>query len=140
MNNQLWGPITWTFFHVLIEKTKEDSIPYIKHIIIHMIIIICNTLPCPTCRNDSSKLLENYRHYHLLTTKEQLKNWLWELHNIVNGKLNKPTQPYSCLEIYKTYNLLEIYNLWKDHFTIMNHDLKLFIDKQNISNTKKNYN
>ena len=136
MNNQLWGPITWTLFHVLIEKTKDESIPYIKHIIIHIIIIICKTLPCPTCREHSSKLLENYKHYHLLTTKVQLKRWVWELHNMVNQKLNKPIKSFSYVETYKAYSLQEIYNLWNRHFTILNHDLKVFIDKQNILKTK----
>ena len=136
MNNQLWGPITWTFFHVLIEKVKEESIPYIKHIIIHIIKIICNVLPCPVCREHSSRLLANYKHYGLLTTKVQLKRWLWEFHNVVNKKLKKPVFQYSDLDKYKNYHLNDIFRLWTTHFVIMNHDLQVFIDKQNIATTK----
>jgi len=136
MNNQLWGPITWTFFHVLLEKSKEDSIPYIKHILIHVITIICKTLPCPTCREHASKLLANYKLYHELTTKTHLKHWLLGFHNVVNKKLNKPEFTYSHLDKYKTYDLNEIVSLWSKHFVIMNHDLQVLIEKQNIARTK----
>ena len=136
MNNQLWGPLTWTLFHVLIEKTNEDSVPYIKHILIHIITSICKTLPCPTCREHSSKLLASYNNYHLLTTKPNLKTWVWELHNIVNKKLNKPVYPYSHLEKYKKYHLSEVVAIWSKHFVIMNRDLQVLIDKQNIARTK----
>jgi hypothetical protein len=137
MNNQLWGPITWTFFHVLIEKTQEDSIPYIKHILIHIITIICKSLPCPTCREHASNLLATYKHYGLLTTKDKLKRWLWEFHNVVNKKLKKTAVPYTELEKYKNYPLNEVFRLWSKHFVIMNNDLQVFIDKQNIATTKK---
>lgn len=136
MNNQLWGPITWTFFHVLVERIKEDSMPYIKHIIIHIITIICNSLPCPTCREHSSKLLANYKHYDVLNSKSQVKQWIFDLHNIVNTKLNKPTLSIDCLEKYKDYSFTEIYYQWNKHFMIVNHDLQLLIDKQKIARTK----
>jgi hypothetical protein len=136
MNNQLWGPITWTLFHVLIEKTKEDSMPYIKHILIHIITIICKALPCPTCREHASTLLEKYKHYQVLTSKTQLKNWLLGFHNVVNKKLNKPEFTYSQLEYYKRFHLNELVPLWQKHFIIMNHDLQVLIDKQNIARTK----
>jgi len=136
MNNQLWGPITWTFFHVLIEKTQEESIPYIKHILIHIITIICKSLPCPTCREHASKLLATYKHFGVLKTKTHFKQWVWEFHNVVNKKLKKPELPYTCLEKYKNYHLNDIFRLWTTHFVIMNHDLQVFIDKQNIATTK----
>ena len=137
MNNQLWGPITWVLFHTLIEKTKEESIPYIKHILIHIITIICKTLPCPTCREHASNLLANYKHYNELTTKTQLKTWMLGFHNVVNKKLSKQEVPYSYLEKYKTYHLNDIVTLWSKHFVIINHDLQVFIEKQNIARTKK---
>lgn len=136
MNNQLWGATTWKLLHVIVAKMKEESVPYIKHIIIHIITIICNSLPCPNCRAHASQLLKNYKHYDGLTTKELFKQWLFDFHNIVNHKIGKPTQPYSCLAEYETCNLPEQYKIWSKHFVIINHDLQVFIEKQQIARTK----
>jgi len=136
MNNQLWAPKTWELFHVLIEKSKEESIPYIKSILIHIITIICKSLPCPTCRKHASNLLEGYKHYNLLTSKSHFRWWIWDFHNIVNNKLNKPVFSYEDINKYNTYNLNNTFIEWNKHFKIQNHDLQVFTDKQLILNTK----
>lgn len=136
MNNKLWGVTTWAFLHVLVAKMKDSSVPYIKHIIIHIITIICNSLPCPICREHATTTLQNNRHFHKLTTKEQFKQWLFNFHNQVNTKINKSSLPYSCLDQYETCNLREQYNIWNKHFVIINRDLQVFINKQQIYRTK----
>lgn len=45
-----------------------------------------DTIPgCPSCKNDFKKILENnpprFNDWH---------RWSWEVHNIVNAKINKP--------------------------------------------------
>ena len=136
MSNKLWAPLTWELFHVIVEKMKEESVPYIKHIIIHIITIICDSLPCPNCREHASATLKRYKHYNTLVTKNNFKHWVFDFHNIVNRRINKPIQPYSCLEKYKTYNLPELYKIWSNQFVIKNHDLQIFTSKQSIARTK----
>ena len=81
MYDKYWGPATWTLFHILVEKLIDDSL--VKPII-QLIKQICSCLPCPTCREHSTNILNNYSLYHTINTKEDLKRFVWEFHNQVN--------------------------------------------------------
>ena len=45
----LWGPTTWTFFHVLAEKINEEFFLKNKNEVLQIIVTISNNLPCPLC-------------------------------------------------------------------------------------------
>ena len=51
----LWGPTTWTFFHVLAEKINEDFFLKQRNKIIKIIINISSNLPCPLCSQHAKK-------------------------------------------------------------------------------------
>lgn len=135
MYDKYWGPATWTFFHVLVEKLANDNL--VKPII-QLIKQICSCLPCPICRTHSTFILHNYSMYHTINTKEDLKRFIWEFHNQVNKKLGKPQYNFIDLTKYTNYNLMQILNIWLKYFNIFITDVKLYAIKNKINSTKFN--
>tara|TARA_Y100000741_G_scaffold62493_1_gene44351 strand:- start:4574 stop:5026 length:453 start_codon:yes stop_codon:yes gene_type:complete len=133
MYDKYWGPATWTLFHVLVEKLTNDSL--VQHII-HLIKQICSCLPCPTCREHSTNILNNYSLYHTIHTKEDLKRFVWEFHNQVNKKLGVQPYNYNGLTKYSQYQLGSILTIWLKYFNIFITDVKLYTIKHKINNTK----
>lgn len=131
-----WGHNTWIFFHCLAEKLKEDSIHLIPAIL-NIYKEICACLPCPMCRGQATKLLKNYRLYNLITTKQALKQFVFEFHNIVNKKTNKPQQPKDILDTYADHNLYIDTMNWYRTFNINIYNIKLSLDKMNIRHVKQ---
>ena len=133
MYDKYWGPATWTLFHLLVEKLTHDSL--VKPII-QLIKQICSCLPCPTCREHSSTILQNYSLYHTINTKEDLKRFVWEFHNQVNKKLGVQQYKYDGLTKYSQYQLSSILTIWLKYFNIFITDVKLYNIKNKINNTK----
>lgn len=132
---QLWGPCTWIFFHTLVAHVNNNNSSII-HKIIQAIKLICKHLPCPVCREHATETLNKYSLYQRIKTKEDLVKWVYEFHNIVNIKLNKPIFDYSNISIYNDYNLLKVYNTWVLYFKIFDNNLHKAVEKQNINTTK----
>ena len=133
MYDKYWGPATWTLFHILAEKLTNDSL--VKPII-QLIKTICSCLPCPTCREHSTILLNNYSLYYTINTKEELKKFIWEFHNQVNKKLNTPLYQFNNLTKYSKFNLNTILIIWLKYFNIFTKDVKLYTIKNKINSTK----
>lgn len=125
-----WGPTCWIFFHSLAEKVNEDAFIEMSPIIIKMIKDICAILPCPDCRMHSTGLLNGYKYYHLIKKKEDLKKFIFELHNYVNTKTNKPIAPIKILETYKDISFRKVTANWFNHFRVNIHDVKLIWEKK----------
>lgn len=108
MSITLWGPVTWYLFHTLAEKIKDEYFLEEKDNIINMIKLICWNLPCPECQSHAKKNLNNI-NYNTIISKEDLKNFLYQFHNIVNQQKNKALYPRSKLdEKYKSARLFPI--------------------------------
>ena len=61
MSKKEWGNITWILFHTLACKIKDDSPVNIVNNVFSNIILICNNLPCPYCRDHASSYLKKYK-------------------------------------------------------------------------------
>ena len=48
-SKDVWGPATWTLFHTLAEKVKEEHFNEMLPDMLTMIKRICMNLPCPDC-------------------------------------------------------------------------------------------
>jgi len=66
-------------------------------------------LPCPECSNDASSLLKSV-NFNTIKNKEDFKVFLFNFHNSVNKKLNKPLYEYSNLDKYNDVNMNALYN------------------------------
>ena len=106
---ELWGPATWTLFHVLAEKVNEHMYPRIAGQLFDVIKRICSALPCPECAQDATIFLAKIK-VHELKTKMDFKNMIYVFHNYVNTKKRKPLFKYINLEVYKTYNIVYVFN------------------------------
>jgi hypothetical protein len=106
---ELWGPATWTLFHVLAEKVNEHIYPRIAGQLFDVIKRICTALPCPECAQDATQFLAKVKLQEL-KSKNDFKNLIYVFHNYVNVKKRKPLFKYVNLEVYKRYNIVSVFN------------------------------
>lgn len=92
-----WGEPIWFLFHTLAQKVKEDTFPEIRKELLHVIISICNNLPCPDCANHATQYM-NSINMNTIQTKKDLIQMLFQFHNTVNSRKGYPVFPYSELE------------------------------------------
>ena len=118
LSKENWGNNIWYLFHSIAHKIKEDRFEFHKNNLFFIIKTICNTLPCPDCSKDATNML-NKIDYNSIKNKNDFKMFLFNFHNAVNAKLNKPQFSYVSLDskyhnvninaLY--YNLNVIYNI-----------------------------
>jgi hypothetical protein len=115
-HGKMWGPTTWVLFHTLAEKINEKDFSQEKNNLLNIVRLVCSHLPCPYCREHAIEDLNKYKGYHQINTKEDLKKFLFEFHNLVNVKRKSEEAVITVLENYKKYNLLVVMNVWLRHF------------------------
>ena len=132
-----WGKYTWYLFHALAEKMNDKYFDkaYVK--IIDWVKLICFNLPCPYCSEHATRLLNNYKLYNKIKNKENLKQFFFEFHNIVNKKTKKTLEETEILNKYKDINFNKLLILWNEHFILNIHDLHYFKKKNDILLFKK---
>ena len=81
-----WGNPTWFFFHIYVEKISPDFYNTNYKRCIGVIKYIYN-LPCPFCKNIN---ILKINPIDKMVTKDLLRVYLFNFHNWVNKKLNKP--------------------------------------------------
>ena len=99
-------------------------------IILQIIKNICSILPCPDCRLHATHIINNYKFFHLIRKKEDLKNFVFEFHNLVNSRTGKSIQNKLILEQYKKYDFRKATADWYNHFTVNTYDVKLIWEKK----------
>lgn len=105
----IWGPPIWRFFHVLIEKIKEENFSTVHRELFNYIKRICSYLPCPECSQHANQFLSKITP-NQISNKNDFKNMLYVFHNQVNKRKQKQPFPYSEMERYKQYNIIHVYN------------------------------
>lgn len=110
----IWGPPTWTLFHTLAEKVKDDCYLNIAPELVSFIRRICFLLPCPDCQDHASQYWKTTRYN--LTTRKGLKDFLFTFHNEVNKRKNYPIQKIDILQTYSNKKLSHVYNTFVSIF------------------------
>lgn len=106
----IWGNTTWFLFHTLAHKIKESDFNELKNDLIYVIKTIATNLPCPECSQDAANELNKVK-FDNISSKQELKLLLFNFHNHVNKKLNKPIFEFSLLDDkYSKANITAIYN------------------------------
>ncbi len=131
-----WGKYTWIFFHCLAEKIKPEFFITMKFKLINWIKMICKILPCPYCSEHATLLLEKYRDYDKMNTKEDFKIFLFTFHNIVNRKTHKHIQNTQILKLYEKYDFRVASADWFNNFIVNQTDVKLLFDKKQRNKTR----
>ena len=96
-----WGTPTWLFFHIYVEKISPEYYNTNHKKCISIIKKICYNLPCPFCREDAVKYITRTNPIDNMITRDLLRVYLFNFHNWVNKKLNKPIFLSEKLEKYK---------------------------------------
>jgi hypothetical protein len=97
VSKEIWGNNVWNLFHTIAHKIKEDRFEFHKNNIIYILENICNTLPCPECSKDASDMLKKV-NFSQINTKNDFKLLIFNFHNAINTKLNKPLFDFNELD------------------------------------------
>ena len=100
MNPDVWGPGLWTTLHSI--SLAYPDAPTHKDIQEHrnFLISLGKVLPCPGCRIEYNKYIS--KNPPALHNKEVFVNWMTDLHNNVNTRLDKKIR--SKDEVINMYN------------------------------------
>ena len=90
MDPRIWGPHTWFFLHSLTFSYPDNPTIKDKNDFEHFFYSLSNVLPCIICKNHFKEHLSKYPIENYLNNRNQLVNWMIDIHNIVNKQLNKP--------------------------------------------------
>ena len=137
--NKIWGKYTWYLFHTLVEKIKEENFVEEKNNLITQIKNISANLPCPDCSAHASKLLNSYKNYHLIESKENLINFIFEFQSIVNQKLEKEEFKKDDLKQYKETDLRKIVVLWNSSFKTVGVNTRMLTDTMRRNRIKTQF-
>tara|TARA_Y100000768_G_scaffold388785_1_gene387180 strand:- start:3417 stop:3866 length:450 start_codon:yes stop_codon:yes gene_type:complete len=85
-SKKIWGNAVWYLFHTLAYKLKNKN--HIPELVVQ-IKEICNNLPCEICKAHSLELLKQ-SNINNINDKNQLINFLFEFHNLINKKIGNP--------------------------------------------------
>jgi hypothetical protein len=127
MKPELWGPPIWNLFHTLIEKISEDDYRMIGLELYGFIKQICNYLPCPECASHATRFLSGVK-IETVSNKEGLRKILFILHQNVNMRKQKKSFAYNDLEIYKSKNIINVFNNFVNSFKSTTGNMKLLTD------------
>lgn len=100
MEPNIWGPGAWTFLHSITFQYPETPSDIEKQKYYVFFNSLKNVLPCPICRGHYESNLETLPIR--LDTRQDLIEWLIDVHNEVNRMNNKKI--YSYNEVYEIYN------------------------------------
>jgi len=107
INNNIWGPSAWLFLHTITFNYPDDPTNQDKNNYYSFFSNLKHVLPCEKCKKHYA---ENFNKYDLeqnLNSKDDLVEWLIDIHNEVNKSNNKKIWSYD--EVYNEYNN-NIYN------------------------------
>lgn len=102
----IWGSCSWKFMHYITMGYPEQPSEEVKKNTYNFYISLKYLLPCEKCRsNFSYHLTKHPLTDTILSSKNNLINWLIDIHNEVNISIGKPTMTYNeALDIYKNEN------------------------------------
>ena len=90
-------------------KLKNRNLVMSQNDLSYLLNTISSNLPCPECSADAISVL-NKINFNNINSKEEFKKFVFNFHNHVNKKLNKPQFEYENLdEKYKNANIKALY-------------------------------
>ena len=104
-NNNVWGPSAWTFLHTLTFNYPDNPTNQDKQHYFNFFNSLKHVLPCEKCKKHYKENYINLKNN--LNSKDDLVNWLIDIHNEVNKKNGKIIWSYS--DVYNKYQ--NMYNI-----------------------------
>jgi hypothetical protein len=113
--NKEWGPFVWSILHALAEKAGKVVFQLYesdeRRAWIQLLKATSEMLPCSDCREHYKKWIDTHPVSSIQTmpyaeVKNWIRKWLWELHQDVNTRLDKPNVPLTDLPtLYGSVNI-----------------------------------
>ena len=136
MDPNIWGPHAWFFLHTVTLCYPENPNEQEKIHYFNFFKSLSNILPCMICR-------ENYKNHFIkfplkkkLNNKEDINEWLVNIHNEVN-KIHKKKQ-FTYKEFTELYdNIYKKKTEYKNPFSNALEKFENFKNKKNKQNNKK---
>ena len=108
-NINRWGPAVWNLFHCMTINLKDQHFDNAKNLLYKIITNICFNLPCPDCKEHASKIIKNI-NVNSFKTKNDFVIFIFQFHNLVNLKTNKPVLKHDILKQYENMNFINVIN------------------------------
>ena len=109
MDARIWGPHAWFFLHSVTFSYPDNPTESDKKYFYNFFRSIADILPCSICKNHYKTNIKNFPIENFLDNRNSLVNWLIDIHNIVNEKLDNPK--VNNQDIINKYN-----NLYKKKY------------------------
>lgn len=107
----VWGPPGWKFLHYVTLGYPNNPTNVDKINIKNFFINVGKILPCLKCRHNFEQHLIKYPlNDDVLSSRINLVKWLFNIHNEVNIKTNKPIKQFSDFMDEYTNNVNNINN------------------------------
>ena len=99
----IWGPGAWKFMYNITLAYPDNPNPNTKSQTYNFFTSLSAVLPCETCRYNFSQHIQKYPlNNDILSSRDNLINWLIDIHNQVNISTGKPILSYeSARHIYQ---------------------------------------
>jgi hypothetical protein len=113
----IWGPRAWELLHAICAKAGNPN-PKLavdeRRELLWLIEHIENILPCPECRNH----VKRYRRaVGIPGISSEAAKWLWDFHEAVNQRLEKPPGPsFDSMPFTSTLNISQV---WREYQTLV---------------------
>jgi hypothetical protein len=89
--NHIWGPALWMILHSAAERIGTQLLQRLPQeetrIWMNLLSSLRYSLPCPLCK----KHYTDYFSSHPIQSKDDIRNWLYQLHSDVNQQTGKPS-------------------------------------------------
>jgi len=116
MKIEIWGNATWYLFHTLAYRLKDEYKSEIP-ILYNFISQICHNLPCPECKQHAISYFNKIKKSYVISSKENLINFLWKFHNDINIRLRKSI--FSKEQLNELYSKVSVYKIVMNFINIM---------------------
>lgn len=95
---ETWGPHLWRLLHSVIEQVDSNAYMLSEKLFILFEVNVPKIIPCEDCRKGYLKFklanpIQSWRFQASNHARESARVWLWNLHETVNRRLNKPVSP-----------------------------------------------
>ncbi len=96
MNPELWGNYGWKFIHYVTLNYPNNPSETDKYNYSQFLTNLSNVLPCNACKLNLKRHLKQLPiNDDVLSSKDNLVKWGFDMHNLVNSELGKPILDYN---------------------------------------------
>lgn len=121
MSKSVWGPPTWQLLHCMVIKAKDIMTLTQMNELKTIIERIVTNLPCPVCSGHAVAYFKKHQ-FQKINTLIRLRYFMFEFHNSVNKRLDKPLISYEEQNtLYQNMNLEMVLRNMLQVYQNMNH-------------------